>query len=630
MARQRKEPGHPLSYPNDTWTCPTTAVAVPKDPIANALMREQLARAGDLDPEKAAQICLLCHQSFLVWVNLFGWTYRILEHRASGTVESTSSFDVPFVTWPCQDAAAAEIERARRDGQPIAIEKSRDMGASWLCIAYIVWDCLFPRPGKSGNWLMISTKEEDVYKVGSKKALFSKIEYMLKKLPGWMKPKYTMVERLITFRHDDSGPIIQGSSTNSFVGVGDRTTGLFIDEASTIDILQRIETETSDTGPFRIFNSTNRAGSYYTSHLLPSGRVRIVNLAWWDHPEKGRGRSLTTDPKTGGLRYTSPWYETQKKRRSAKDVAQNLDMDRMGAGTGVFDSRVLARQKSMYCDGPISFGEIGLPDGTEIDRDVSLTRWPVDRLCWLERAEQSARWRWFGELIPDGGRARPAQDFAYAMGCDVSMGRGASPSVISVVNVDTGWKIGRFLCTNTSPDALADEIYLAGHWIGGRTGVPLVVVESNGPGGNTLQRLVRLSYPSIFRRPQPGVRVSDEPTTQLGWHSDRVSKPRLLEQYNASLDKDLFRNPDAEALDEHGTYLHYDRGGVGPSLLADRTPEERDRHGDMTIADALADLARLQVPRKRIDDHAPAYGSAGWRRKRMSERQADIRRQLQR
>lgn len=623
MAR-RREFGHPLSYAGDRWVCPATGLVVPKDPVENGLLRQRLWHYGEQSPEWAFDILRDCHASFLYWLNMFGWTYRLITHKAEGSVESSSRFDVPFITWPCQDAAIAAIQAARAAGEPVAVEKSRDMGASWLCIAYIVWDCLFPRMGRPANWLLVSKKEEDVYTPGNQKALFTKIEYLLNRVPPWMRQPYRRVERLITMP-ERNGSVIAGESTNSFAGVGDRVTGLFIDEASAIETLARIEMETSDTGPFRIFNSTNRAGTYFTSHLLPSGRVRIVNLAWWDHPEKGKDRRLVEDKKTKSLRYTSPWYETQKKRRSARDVAQNLDMDRMGAGTGVFDGAVIARQKHLYGGVVVMRGTVGLAGGVRIDRDAKPATWPKDRIEWSDVAE--GPWRWFGELVPDTNRMRPDQRHGFVMGVDVSMGTGASPSVISVMDVDSGWKVARYLDTRTSPETLGDIIYAVGHWIGGRTGTPLVVVESNGPGRATLLRLRELSYPRIYQR-ENIKGLNDTTMPELGWHSGRPEKEALLSKYADALATDKYRNPDEEALDEHVTYLYYENGGIGPSAIAELKAEDRARHGDMTIADALAFFGSERVPKASIDDHVPSFGSAGDRRKRMSERQALIRKAL--
>ena len=70
-------------------------------------------------------------------------------------------------------------------GNDAIIDKSRDMGASWLCVAIAAWYWLF-RP--DAQVLLVSRVEDLVDRRGDPDCLMWKIDYMLDNLPDWMLP----------------------------------------------------------------------------------------------------------------------------------------------------------------------------------------------------------------------------------------------------------------------------------------------------------------------------------------------------------------------------------------------------------------------------------------------------------
>src|SRR5262249_15330507 len=103
------------------------------DSIARRL--DYLRRIGD-DRRLQALELAVCAADPVHWVNRWGWTYDPRE------LVSTLPFDlfprqVEFLRW------LAEREARQEDG---LVEKSRDMGASFLCCAHALHGWLF-RPG---------------------------------------------------------------------------------------------------------------------------------------------------------------------------------------------------------------------------------------------------------------------------------------------------------------------------------------------------------------------------------------------------------------------------------------------------------------------------------------------------
>ena len=166
--------GHDLHFPNDRWTCPVTDTTVKMDLLGNAEQRQDLWAACKNDPDLQARVMALCAQSFKVWCCLFAWTYVVFEVKETGErVAKTDEKDVPFILWPTQMAAFDEMDTAWRKGDDSAVQKSREMGASWLVLAWFVWLAIF-----HGSELGVASRKEDlVEKTGNPDALFTKIDY---------------------------------------------------------------------------------------------------------------------------------------------------------------------------------------------------------------------------------------------------------------------------------------------------------------------------------------------------------------------------------------------------------------------------------------------------------------------
>jgi len=73
----------------------------------------------------------------------------------------------------------------RRDFTNVFVEKSRQMGVSWLIMAIFLYGRLF----HGHKYHVISQKETDVDKIGDMRSLFEKLRFMINNLPQWMLPE---------------------------------------------------------------------------------------------------------------------------------------------------------------------------------------------------------------------------------------------------------------------------------------------------------------------------------------------------------------------------------------------------------------------------------------------------------
>jgi hypothetical protein len=604
----KRDLGLPLDYPGDRWKCPTTGIVIAKDIAGNLEQRQHVLTLAE-NPDERPGILAICKASKLAWINLFAWTHVVVEQTATGRKATTRPTCQPLVTWPVQDAVIESIQKCEAAGQSLLIPKSREMGASWICLADAVHDCLF-KPGSS--ILLVSRKEELVEKQGNPDSLMWKVDYLLDHLPHWMQPRRVDVHLQLTF--PDLGTSIAGDTTNDDAGRGGRRTKILIDEAAAVDNLRAIDNATQDSTPCRVFISTPRRGSYF-GMMQRSGKIPIVSMLWYNHPEKARGRKLVTDPVTKEKRYTAPWYEAEiAKRVDAQDIAENLDVDDEGSAA-LIDSRTIDLQASMFGRDPVRLS-VRLPESVRLDRSLPLNEYPMDLL--EAREEARGLWRWWGALH----QGRPVQGRQYVAGVDVGQGVGRSDSVVSVWDAETMEKVGRWSSNTLMPSDFADGLFLWGAWIGGKGGVPLLVIESNGPGTAVIMRLRKLGYTRMYRHvdmDSARPKVSDE----YGWHSTRTSKREVLETYRGYLARHEAKNPDREALEQARAYTAYEEGGVGPIILAGMTQEQRDQHGDMVIADMLGVLGCLRIPFLPAPKVEAPFNSIEWRKQQRAKRERD-------
>lgn len=214
---------------------------------------------------------------------------------------------VPFILFAKQ---AEFIEwllarwRGREDG---LVEKSRDMGLSWLCVAISVWLWLYHPQIVIGFG---SRKEEYVDRIGDPKSLFWKIRAFIDALPvefrpdGWDATKHAPFMRIL---NPENGAAIVGEAGGN-IGRGNRTALYFKDESAFYEQAEAIDAALSQTSNCKIDVSTpNGAGNpFYRKRF--GGRIKVFVFDWQDDPRKDEA-----------------WYQKQVENLEPHVVAQEID-----------------------------------------------------------------------------------------------------------------------------------------------------------------------------------------------------------------------------------------------------------------------------------------------------------------
>lgn len=623
VARYESQVAQWVSQYDAEMTCPITGLVIPKDPAANLVWRKQLRDLAASNTSVQEEIRAACAASFVYWINGFGFTFHQKWTNEEGVEVSVTgdAAHVPFITWKIQDDAALSMISAIERGEDVLIDKSRDMGASWLVIAVFQWMFQF-RP--QSTFLEVSRKEMYVDQRGNMDSLMEKHRYMMRMQPVWLRPR-KLRDNTLLLENQDNGSVIIGESTNDDVGQGGRKTAILLDEFARVRNGEEIDLATADTAACRIFNSTvNGPATWYTRIYRDmkegSRSGKIITLPWEAHPAKGAGLTIIDVPVSvrnpTGKKAVSKWYIHEQQTRSVRDLAQNIDRDHGKSGDAFFDSQEIEAHRIAFMREPLAVGNLAWEDQLNEDEKRSIilsNEW--ESIAFLSEGFRH-KWKIWVPLV----NGRLDQNHSYVIGVDISMGTGSSNSVASVFDNDTNQKVAEFADSFTSPEDLAWEVMMAGAWIGGKTGKPLLIWETNGPGSIFGKKIMATGYSPVYFAEIEG-RKTQKTTDRYGWNSNAVRKEVLLGTYRDALKNARYLNPCKESLDEAISYVYNDRGLLVPSLAKSEVGGAAATHGDRVIADALCELGRKKLPEaKQVLPAAPKDSFAARRREYMDQK----------
>lgn len=564
---------------------------VPRDPSANLAFRRSLLQECRSEYTRDA-IRHACSQDFLFWLNTYGWIF-----------EPRGPFNLPFCTWPFQDKAF-QLIFGSLGVTDVGMDKSRDMGATWMVLSVMAWLFQFVPNATLGA---MSRYEDAVVAAKNQKSLFWKLDFLFKHQPSWLRPNYIINTTNGTIFSPTNGSAISGSSTTKDSARGDRYLLFFMDEAASFETQQGYDAwaSTQATTNTRIAISTPKGLTGVFHDVMKGDKaqgVRRMSLHWTDHPlkrrglytsERGRIRIIDRDYKfppkyhfvlDGKTR--SPWYDKEESRSpSRRHFAQEVEIDYGGAGSPFFDLNIIREHKQKYGRPPMHRFVLETDD---IRHELQLT--PHQQGHFLT---------WFPSVTGE-----PQHDSDYGIGCDVATGRGgemSTNSVMTIVNFRTGEKVAEFASNTIAPDDFAHlAIAMRKHFYG-PTGEAFLIWEANGPGGIFGQVVMKCSPSRIFYRRREST-VAKKRTNEPGWWSKGATKVELLAAYQQALRRAKFVNPHASALEECVHYIYSTNGTIvhDRSEVSDDPSVAKENHGDRVIADALACKLLLDRPAAQI------------------------------
>jgi phage terminase large subunit len=215
---------------------------------------------------------------------------------------------MPFLLFPKQEEFINWLLACWRNREDGLAEKSRDMGVSWLCVAFATWMWLFQSGTVAGFG---SRKEEYVDDLNDPKSLFWKARSFIGLLPlefqpaGWNPKKHAPFMSLV---NPENGSAMVGEAGDN-IGRGNRTSIYFKDESAFYEHPDTIDAALSQTANCKIDVSTPNGEGNPFARKRRAAKVRLFTFHWKQDPRKGQ-----------------EWYDKQKRDLDEVVLAQEVEI----------------------------------------------------------------------------------------------------------------------------------------------------------------------------------------------------------------------------------------------------------------------------------------------------------------
>lgn len=213
------------------------------------------------------------------------------------------------------------------------VEKCRDAGATWVCVAVSVWLWLF-WPGVAVGWG--SRKEDLVDRIGVMDSIFEKIRSVIRGLPLEFLPKgFNEKDHMPFMRvmNPQTDSVIIGESGDN-IGRGGRTRIYFKDESAHYERPELIEAALGDNtrvqidissvrGMGNVFHNKRKAGIEWEAGAPAiRGKTNVFVFDWRQHPDKD-----------------DAWYQMARQEKADAGLlhifAQEVDRDYAASVEGI-------------------------------------------------------------------------------------------------------------------------------------------------------------------------------------------------------------------------------------------------------------------------------------------------------
>jgi hypothetical protein len=313
----------------------------------------------------------------------------------------------PFALWPRQSDYLETLEKNYRNGDGMTVEKCRDVGATWLTLAWIFHHWLFI-PGFTA--LVGSRKKDEVQKSDDINPLLSRLNAFYNQLPKWLCPvgfdekEHSMA---MVLHNPANGNTITGESCNPGFGRSKRASVVFLDEYA--------------FWPFDVSGSVRHVSSCVIKVSTVNGRNHFYRSAQQDRV-KDKEKSY---PDGSGcwfifewdqcLNHDQEWYDKQQKESDPVDFAREVLRDYNSSVRGLIYPGIRDCPIGNYKynpDWPLYIcWDYGIADFTVL---LFIQRNPETGELYLidEIARNGEDIEWFVPFVP-GKRVKGANNYFY-------------------------------------------------------------------------------------------------------------------------------------------------------------------------------------------------------------------------
>lgn len=582
---------------------------VPREYWANLEFRKWLIESCRNNRENQQAVIEGCRHDFLFFINVFCLQYNPLLNKDGRGIG-------PFITYEFQEKALLQdhgILWTYEENRTAVIEKSREMGASWLFLIFQVWLCAFH---DNVQCLNISRSAEAVDSA-SRNSLFSKIRYLIEHCPRWLLG--SVEDQKFLFKFKRSASEISGEASTGRAGTGGRASVIFVDEFPEIREAEKVRQNTANVAECRFFNGSHLGvGTQFYQMTKESSCVQI-QMHWTRHPRKnshlyswdvdaGKPRfwkylaesdelvetkhpvnpfpedyayDRSGNPSGGphpGIR--SVWYDTKSLAiGTVRQVAMELDINPTGSSSQFYEA-LMIKQLTLKCRDEFWRGDLNFDHDSARPNELVPGTGPDDVLqLWLHPG------------LDSNGRLSHVTPSSYIIGGDLGTGIGSSPSCLSIFDAIRGLKVGMYTHNRRDEKHMALLAVSLCRLFKDHDGESAYLIwETPGP-GNAFGQIVlkELEFRNIYYRITNIIGREEKQSETPGYHANPASKELLHREYQFALKSGKYVNWDKPALLETLGYVHGPAGGVEHPKAKKNSDAAAagTNHGDHVVADAL-------------------------------------------
>lgn len=215
--------------------------------------------------------------------------------------------NLPFKLYPFQIETLRWLDEGLEKKKNGLIEKSRDMGVTWVACAWAVHKWLF----RSDFIARFGSRKEDLVDDHTTESIFGKLRYIIYRLPRFLRP-FGLTKREDSFLYlinPTNQSVMLGESTNVGFGRGGRSSVVFLDEFAHVQHSEAVWASVRNNADcINLISSVNGKGNQF-AWLRHESKIRVKTIHWSKHPKK-----------------TTEWYERQADEMHDWQIAQELDI----------------------------------------------------------------------------------------------------------------------------------------------------------------------------------------------------------------------------------------------------------------------------------------------------------------
>ena len=291
---------------------------------ANMEERYNLLYKARINTKLQALIKEKCKRDIIYFFNYFVYT-----EKNNNFFERDGITNSPFLPFEYQQEFLQDAHFCIENRTNIFIEKSRQMGITWMLTWLTLYEWLF----HNRKSLIVSRTADEVDKKGDINSFFERLRYMIRMLPQWLLPNWfskndgTDYNKYMLVTNPENNASIAWESASSNAWRWWTYDFAFLDEMAFMPDWEAINRSISSASPCRIYNSTPNWewNEYFRMRELAMKEIELIwnwkltqdkarfhffRLHWSEHPF-----------------YDQEWYERECRSSTPERIAQELDIN---------------------------------------------------------------------------------------------------------------------------------------------------------------------------------------------------------------------------------------------------------------------------------------------------------------